>query len=110
VLSALLLLNLAHAAPPSPDTSKENDAPNYDVLLKAINFALTGGDRITHKFTDRLECVVTSAIPSAEQGVQAIDIFHLNNVDASRITLQKMQRTSQFETTPFVRVELHGDP
>lgn len=100
VLSALVLcsvlLDLAHGAQSSRSTSKQSEALNDDVLLNAINFALTGTDGIRYAFTDRPECVVTKAQPSAQQGIQAIEIFHLNNIDASRIVLQKMQSKSDF--------------
>jgi hypothetical protein len=80
-----------------------------DVLLKAINFALTGSDRITYSFTDRSACVVSWSHPSAEDGVQAIDTFFLNHIDATRTTVQVLTSTSQFGVEKLARVVLHGE-
>ena len=107
VLSTLVLystlLDLAYGAEPTRPTY------NDDVLLTAINFALSGHDGITYKFSDRLECVVTKDFPSAQQGVQAVETFYLNNIDASRIAFLKMQSKSEYEVENFTRVELHGE-
>jgi hypothetical protein len=80
-----------------------------DVLLKAINFALTGHDGITYSFVDRGACVVNWVRGSSETAVQAIQTYHLNSVDASRISIQRMKSTSQFGVESLIRVELHGE-
>lgn len=95
----------------SPADSAPATAPSGsdDVLLNAINFALTGFDGIEYRFIDRPGCIVSKSIPSTQPGVQAVETFYLNNIDASRIRLQKMQETSQYDTTPAARIELHGE-
>jgi hypothetical protein len=79
------------------------------VLLKAINFALTGSDRIAYVFTNRAACVVSWSHPSAEDGVQAIDTFFLNQIDATRTTVQVLTSTTQFGVEKLARVVLHGE-
>jgi hypothetical protein len=115
VLSALVLcttlLSPVHGAQSSSHT-----IPNDDVLLNAINFALTGHDGIRYTFSDRTACVMTHAQPSFDimtnsvtPGVQAVEIFHINNIDVSRIVFTKMQRKSRDAVDYFTRVELHGE-
>ena len=80
-----------------------------EVLLKAINFALTGYDGIGYVYVDQAECIVSWTRPSTQPGVQVIDTFHLNNVDASRIKFVKMKSTFESEVTYFHRIELYGE-
>jgi len=98
-IAAAMVYGVAKAATSAAD----------DSLLKAINFALTGSDRITYSFTERGACVVSWTHPSAEDGVNAVDTFYLNNIDISRAAWQEMQSKSQFGTNRFIRVELHGE-
>ena len=95
----------ARADQPPPAEARVDDA----TLLKAINFALTGGDRTTYVFESREQCTVTSSHPSAQEGVQAVETYYLNNVDVSRIEFLKMHSKSQFETEDFIRVQLRGE-
>lgn len=99
-LFAVLAGGVAEASPPSAN----------DVLLKAINFALTGSDRTTYSFTDRGACSVSWKRPSAQDGVDAVDAFYINSIDVSRAAWQEMEsKTPVFGTSRFIRVELLGE-
>ena len=90
--------------------AKGATAADDGALLKAINFALTGSDRITYSFTDRSTCVVSWKHPSAQDGIDAVDTFYLNNIELSRARWQEMEtKTLAFGTTRFIRVQLHGE-
>jgi hypothetical protein len=78
-------------------------------LLKAINFALTGSDYIKYAFTERRSCVVSWTRPSVDPKILAVETFHINNIDASRVRFQKIKKADQFSAEDFVRVELHGE-
>jgi len=66
-----------------------------DVFLRTVGFALTGSDDADAKMIgDRANCVF--AINN--------DLFRLNNVNTSRITIQRWRRQQQ-----WVTVDLHGD-
>jgi hypothetical protein len=41
---------------------------------KAINFALTGSDRIQYTFVDRAASIVNWTRPSAKEGIAAVDL------------------------------------
>lgn len=79
LVTALVRVGEAQGA---ESTCEDND---HEVLLEAINFALTGHDGITYTFSDRRECVVTDTHASTQQGVQAIETFYFNHIDASGI-------------------------
>jgi hypothetical protein len=81
-----------------------------DVLLKAINFALTGSDRTTYTFEDRSACVVRWIHPSTKDDVKAVDTFFLNNIDLTRAAWQEMEAKSPiFGVSRSIRVVLHGE-
>lgn len=96
---ATIAYGVAKASPPDAD----------DTLLKAINFALTGSDRVTYSFVNRVTCIVEYSQPSSEPGIQAVDTFYLNHIDLSRITWQEMESKSQYGTDRIIRVQLHGE-
>jgi hypothetical protein len=66
-----------------------------DVLMRAVGFALTGSDDAEPKAIDRENCVF--ALKN--------DIFHLNNIETDRITLQPYK----YGISDYVIVSLHGD-
>jgi uncharacterized protein YecT (DUF1311 family) len=71
-----------------------------DVLLRAIGFALTGSDDADpNVIGNRANCVF--AIGN--------NVYHLNNVQTDRLTLQGWERKTAYGIQQWVTVGLHGD-
>src|ERR1700733_10421210 len=112
LLTVGLLATMANASSFLPLAAKETlrtDIKSDDVLLTAINFALTGGDYKQYSFSDRANCIVVEMHASAQQGVQVVQTFHLNNINASRIRFEKYTAASQVDVTHGVNVYLRGE-
>ena len=69
------------------------------VLMRAVGFALTGSDDAEPKAIDRAHCVF--AIKN--------NVYHLNNVQTDRITIQGWQRQQAWGLEQWTTVGLHGD-
>jgi hypothetical protein len=71
-----------------------------DVFMRAVGFALTGSDDADPKVVgDRANCVF--AIKN--------DVYHLNNVQTDRITIQGWQSQRPWGLEQWIAVGLHGD-
>ena len=95
------------AAPQSQPGAGEG--PHEATLLKAINFALTGTDYEYFVFTDHPNCIVTSTRPTTQPGVQIIETYYLNSINAARIAIHKIKTESQLGVAYSTQVELHGE-
>jgi hypothetical protein len=75
-----------------------------DTLLQAVGFALTGSDDAKVQPIDRSNCVFRIESEYAPSGV-----YHLNNVQVDRITLQSWKSNNGvFGERRYVTVDLHG--
>lgn len=83
--------------------------PDRDVMLKAINFALTGSDAISYDFEGASNCQVIRETAKDSDEWHSIEVFHLDNIDASRIVLNKYQLKYTDRIEDWVDIELHGE-
>ena len=67
-----------------------------DVFMRAVGFALTGRDDVEPKAIDRANCIFA---------VSEDDLFHLNNVQVDRISIEARDKFGMKWTS----VGLHGD-
>jgi hypothetical protein len=83
--------------------------PDRDVLLKAINFALTGSDATSFEFEDVNDCRVIRETSKGNDQYHSIEVFHFNNIDAGRIVVNKYQLKYSDHVEDWVDVQLHGE-
>jgi len=76
VAATIFLAGLAHAQSPT--------------FMNGVAFALTGSDGITVRVVDRANCVFMINAKT-EGGRMVGDVFHLNNVQIDRISIQPRQ-------------------
>lgn len=69
-----------------------------DTLVDAVGFALTGTDDAKPLVIDRPNCVFGLGD----------EIFHLNNVETDRITIESYDQRSALGIDRYLRVGLHG--
>jgi hypothetical protein len=98
-LSAVMLL-LTAVLPSAAQTASSNNSktvpkaevhPNPAVLLKAINFVLTGTDAPAYQWDDIDNCQVIWETNKGDDENHSIVVFYFNNIDASRVTLNHYQ-------------------
>ncbi|HUK11330.1 MAG TPA: hypothetical protein VLX09_25920 [Stellaceae bacterium] len=84
-------------------------AEREDVFLTMVGLALTGNDRNIVHVVDRSNCIF-SLSHRGSYGERDIEVFHLNNIDVDRLTIQVFgTREGRRNIVKYLKVPLHGD-